>query len=383
MNWMINEVQITYTIIMTLNSIILGFVIPHHIDENRLTKHARQVLCVGTSLTAIHFFIQYLLHKNCYVDPELRTIINILFGIPTSFAYIYPLLYLQRNGHVKKWEYLFTPIAGLLAYTVFALTMLPSKPFLNVKTAIIMTGFTYWMTHMVYYVLLFKDFLRIRKNVKLKLDLSQKALFRWSRWPMFLQIIAGSLLPFFIIDDNIVYRSLSGLFVISTSFYYIWSFIGYILTSYSEKPNALEQSVNAKQRSSDKDINNGEQTEALDEEKLTHIERAAANMIENRFYLNAGITIKDVANEMGISRNSLNAWLQTTEYKKFTNWLTLLRIEEAKRLLKSHPNWSNETIAKSCGFGDRSYFQRQFNEIVGTSPAKWSKEQEAEGNLQE
>jgi len=73
-------------------------------------------------------------------------------------------------------------------------------------------------------------------------------------------------------------------------------------------------------------------------------------------YLRNGITVQQAADEMHVPRYQLTAWLKTTEHEQFSHWLTQLRIEEAKRQMLAHPEWSNDTIAEHCGFGSRSYF---------------------------
>jgi len=66
----------------------------------------------------------------------------------------------------------------------------------------------------------------------------------------------------------------------------------------------------------------------------------------------------------------LAAWLKQTG-RRYNDWLADLRINEAKRVLKEHPEWSNEFVAEHCGFNDRSYFQRKFKEKTGLSPAEY------------
>ena len=53
------------------------------------------------------------------------------------------------------------------------------------------------------------------------------------------------------------------------------------------------------------------------------------------------------------------------------NYGVLTGIEEAKILLKAHPDWSNDSIADACGFGSRSYFQTVFKENTGMTPAQF------------
>ena len=49
-----------------------------------------------------------------------------------------------------------------------------------------------------------------------------------------------------------------------------------------------------------------------------------------------------------------------------------LRIDEAKRVMREHPEWNNEAIAQHCGFCDRSYFLRKFKEATGMSPNEYT-----------
>ena len=46
-----------------------------------------------------------------------------------------------------------------------------------------------------------------------------------------------------------------------------------------------------------------------------------------------------------------------------------------------HAEWSNEAVARDCGFTDRSYFQRKFKELTGQTPAEWRTASMADTNL--
>lgn len=51
--------------------------------------------------------------------------------------------------------------------------------------------------------------------------------------------------------------------------------------------------------------------------------------------------------------------------------MTLEELQFGAMLLTEHAEWSNEAIARECGFTDRSYFQRKFKELTGRTPAEW------------
>ena len=51
-----------------------------------------------------------------------------------------------------------------------------------------------------------------------------------------------------------------------------------------------------------------------------------------------------------------------------------MRIEEAKRIISEHRDWTNEAIADACGFNDRSVFQKKFKQKTGLTPAEWAEQ---------
>ena len=110
---------------------------------------------------------------------------------------------------------------------------------------------------------------------------------------------------------------------------------------------------------------------------MEQISQAVAQWIENGGPLRNDITNPDVAREIGIFGNQLTAWMTASGYESFKQWITKLRIEEAKRVIEANPDWSNETIADHCGF-TRSSFYRIFKSETGMTPAQYQ-EQQGEG----
>jgi AraC-like DNA-binding protein len=54
-------------------------------------------------------------------------------------------------------------------------------------------------------------------------------------------------------------------------------------------------------------------------------------------------------------------------------WITGLRLEYAKNMLKEHPEINIQKLAESSGFLSRSNFIKLFSEKEGCTPAKWKK----------
>ena len=52
---------------------------------------------------------------------------------------------------------------------------------------------------------------------------------------------------------------------------------------------------------------------------------------------------------------------------------TIAPLEEAKRVMHEHPDWSSEAVADYCGFNSRKYFHRVFKESLGMTPTQYQK----------
>ena len=107
---------------------------------------------------------------------------------------------------------------------------------------------------------------------------------------------------------------------------------------------------------------------------MQRVEKAVAKWKEKGGHLKSGLKLPSAAEGIGVPQYLLSTWLRT-KGMKYNEWMTDLRIEEAKNMLLSNREWSNEYIAQRCGFNDRSYFQRKFKERTGISPADFIEHQ--------
>lgn len=98
--------------------------------------------------------------------------------------------------------------------------------------------------------------------------------------------------------------------------------------------------------------------------------KAVAKWLEAGGHLQHDLKSVDAAKEMQIPRSHLLAWVKAQGYDSFTQWITGLRIEEAKRLLSEHPDWSIDAVADHCGIS-RSHFHSVFKRHTGLSPTEY------------
>ena len=110
-----------------------------------------------------------------------------------------------------------------------------------------------------------------------------------------------------------------------------------------------------------------------DDDRL-RVEQAAQKWVAAGYYRQPNQTLTTVANDMNVQRYMLKAWLQASEHKKLSNWLNLLRTEEAQRIMTEHPDWGLDAVATHCGLS-LSSFHRIFHKLTGVTPAKFQKQQ--------
>lgn len=87
-------------------------------------------------------------------------------------------------------------------------------------------------------------------------------------------------------------------------------------------------------------------------------------------YAATSLSCSTLASLLHIPKSHLMQYLLDVEGRSFRVWLSDLRLEEAKRLIRKHPEYSNETIAQACGFS-RSHLQVKFKETTGYTPNEW------------
>ena len=172
------------------------------------------------------------------------------------------------------------------------------------------------------------------------------------------------------LPDRYVY-----IWVLSSIPFYCYLFHCYqnYLLFYEQVENAFEQDIQSEEELL---TNSGIEPEMISEEvpeSYTEFIEKVDNWIKTDGYVQQGLTIKELSKILYTNRTYLSAYIKTTYKMTFREWITSLRLEYAKNILKEHPETNIQKLAESSGFLSQSNFIKLFSEKEGCTPAKWKK----------
>ena len=363
---------ITLTGFLTL---MLVFMLPLRGEGGQVYNRSRWIMVAGTALLPVQFLLQYTLHfRQMGVEPAV--LVNLLFFIPTTWLLGLAILNLLRQNALRRQDWL----VGLGCYVVVVVLLLGANPtggydvlavtnrlyYAEVASAVV-----YAVMQFHYTAMLWREFRRVRYAINNYFDRERHGIIRWMRNSTALLSMAGLFAPMVIFWSGpllIVYT----LIIFFSISYTVVSFYSYGMDRHHlQELQQVERSMQEDEREKLAAGSVHGDSHELSDYDLQRVNVAVDRWLGKGGHLHCGITIQTAADEMHLPRYLFSAWLKTTRQGLFNPWLTYQRIEEAKRQLKAHPEWSNDTIAEHCGFNTRNYFQTTFKKLTGVTPQEF------------
>lgn len=101
------------------------------------------------------------------------------------------------------------------------------------------------------------------------------------------------------------------------------------------------------------------------------LERGIKEWIDKEGYTVGGLNIADVARATATNRTYLSAYINTHYQMTFREWVNMLRLDYAKRLMIDNPELPVTEVARLAGYLSLSYFTKTFKDAEGVTPGKW------------
>ena len=92
-------------------------------------------------------------------------------------------------------------------------------------------------------------------------------------------------------------------------------------------------------------------------------------------HLDEPLSLQSLSEEFAISQAYMSKLFRKYAQQSYTQYLTALRMERAKQLMKEDGSLYVKDVAEMVGYRDQFYFSRIFRSYTGRSPAEFVREQ--------
>ena len=351
------EMQFSAVLLMTLMALALVFFLPRRVSENRVANRSRWLMTGGLMLIGVQFLIQYISGSRA-TSMEQAVMINLVFFIPAAALMSLNILNLERQGRISRFEWLAGISTWLIALAILSYGIVGGEGSRRLLYSEILASFAYSVMQIYYSWLHLREVSRMELVLADYYDQDRSGLLRWMKFTIVIMSFTTVLVPLIIFSGGWFLACFAiSLFV---GIFYMWfCFVRYVITGASQHVEEAEQFAE-------------QEEEDVNDNTMDKVDETVAKWIEDGSYLKSGVTKPMAAAEMQLPLYMLSAWIRNKGYSSYSRWITELRVEEAKRTIKQHPEWSVEAVADHCGIS-RSHFQRVFHDITGETPAQYSK----------
>lgn len=363
--------------------------IPQTAFSGKLTT-AKHGIVVSLLICSFMMFYTISQHGSPIIwDWDMFTMLTIYVVVHFSTSIISYAMISLLKGERHKRENLFLP--GLFISAIVAFILLESYQSGNmlhfaVASLFAMTMFLIqWVSYIVHFDRAYKKAL---KDMETYFDDDESHRIKWVRFCYVISMLTNIfflvyLCMFWFLDFKMEVAVIYTVWYLIYFIYIIANFISFI-SSHKLVLEAVAHKVLTGQNIK-MNIMEGRRAKRGAVESLSNksdeparIEQALKAWVANKRYCEYDKSREDIAAELNTSKEALHQYFVTKKGIDFNTWRTVLRIEEAKKMLIENKDYSINIIGDMCGFSDRSNFHRQFVKLVGCSPREW---RESDGKL--
>ena len=346
----------------------------------RRYETSRWLLCGSMAVFCIHYFLQMTQGFRAQ-GADVGAVVNIMFYTPVAFAITLSIINMESTRSVMRRYCLRSAAAYALIVAIFIFGVFSNKSLhLGGLLYVMLALFVGSMAYFIY-----ASYSEVLKRKKKLLEESAGDLLphvRYARSSLVLVCVSAAFLPIAILFDTLLL--LIGPLMLLVLIFFVHSFIslGYYITPVE---NMLEeQEDQEEQEESDTSTDQlayGDQQDAVadgqadlnifSQKRMKEIGAALEKWCDDRMYKDCNVTIYSLAANLGCKKNELTEYFNLSQHTNFRTWLSDIRFNEAVRMMKENPEFSNDAISTECGFSSHTQIYRIFKQKTGLSPNQW------------
>ena len=343
----------------------------------RRYETSRWLLCGSMAVFCIHYFLQMTQGFRAQ-GADVGAVVNIMFYTPVVFAITLFIINMESTRSVMRRYCLRSAAAYALIVAIFIFGVFSNKSLHLGGLLYVMLAF--FVGSMAYFI--YASYSEVLKRKKKLLEESAGDLLphvRYARSSLVLVCVSAAFLPIAILFNTLLL--LVGPLMLLVLIFFVHSFIslGYYITPVEnmleEQEELEEQEKTADQTAYGAQLDSGDdgQTELSisSSERMKKIEAALEKWCDDRMYKDCNVTIYSLAANLGCKKNELTEYFNFSQHTNFRTRLSDIRFNEAVRMMKENPEFSNDAISTECGFSSHTQIYRIFKQKTGLSPSQW------------
>ena len=343
----------------------------------RRYETSRWLLCGSMAVFCIHYFLQMTQGFRAQ-GADVGAVVNIMFYTPVVFAITLSIINMESTRSVMRRYCLRSAAAYALIVAIFIFGVFSNKSLHLGGLLYVMLAL--FMGSMAYFI--YASYSEVLKRKKKLLEESAGDLLphvRYARSSLVLVCVSAAFLPIAILFNTLLL--LIGPLMLLVLIFFVHSFIslGYYITPVEnmleEQEELEEQEKTADQTAYGAQLDSGDdgQTELSisSSERMKKIEATLEKWCDDRMYKDCNVTIYSLAANLGCKKNELTEYFNLSQHTNFRTWLSDIRFNEAVRMMKENPEFSNDAISTECGFSSHTQIYRIFKQKTGLSPSQW------------
>lgn len=374
---MLYLLQFACLIFMFISAFFIAVTRLHVRWINRRYEWSRWMIFAALLFMAVHFFLQMYFGFRA-TDEDVGAVINVLVYLP-CFTLFSMAIYNIEATHTKRRK------MNLICAAVYAAMLAAFAVGYSFSGSLNIGAWLYVMLalffgNIVYCIYMIIIEMNKRKKLLETMTATDMLPFiRYARASIAMLSLIAISMPFAILSTKSLY--IIGPVGLLVLLFFIVNFVAfgncYVPTEElldRERGNGEtddDEPTTAENCASQSATDCEQSAQRLSAERSAFIQAALDKWCADMGYKDSSVNMLTLSHSLDINKNELTQFFSQCQNTTFRIWLSEIRFNAAKKMMKEFPDYNNDIISAECGFSSRSYLYRIFKEKEGCTPVEW------------
>lgn len=375
---MLYLLQFACLIFMFISAFFIAVTRLHVRWINRRYEWSRWMIFAALLFMAVHFFLQMYFGFRA-TDEDVGAVINVLVYLP-CFTLFSMAIYNIEATHTKRRK------MNLICAAVYAAMLAAFAVGYSFSGSLNIGAWLYVMLalffgNIVYCIYMIIIEMNKRKKLLETMTATDMLPFiRYARASIAMLSLIAISMPFAILSTKSLY--IIGPVGLLVLLFFIVNFVAfgncYVPTEElldRERGNGEtdddDEPTTAENCASQSAADCEQSVQRLSAERSAFIQVALDKWCADIGYKDSSVNMLTLSHSLDINKNELTQFFSQCQNTTFRIWLSEIRFNAAKKMMKEFPDYNNDIISAECGFSSRSYLYRIFKEKEGCTPVEW------------